>query len=211
MTEVYLIRHSKPMKVDNQFNTDSLQVCNEKEILSIEGEQIAKNYFDQEMFDNIDFVFSSNYTRAIGTAKYLAQNNHTNIHIISALGERKFGVDKWNDLPKDFEDRQVQDENYKMKNGESQKEVKERMWEALNQILTVCEGKKIAIVSHATALSFLLKKWCEMNYGSECFFEGTPFFDGIWNYCETFRLIFNSKKELQSIENIRFKKEKIFK
>lgn len=38
MAEVYLIRHSKPMKVDNRFNTDSLQVCNEKEILSLEEE-----------------------------------------------------------------------------------------------------------------------------------------------------------------------------
>ena len=43
MTTIYLIRHSKPMKVNNTFNSDSLQIQNEKSSLSIEGEQIAQN------------------------------------------------------------------------------------------------------------------------------------------------------------------------
>ena len=32
MTTVYLIRHSKPLKVNNDFNKDSLQLRNEKEV-----------------------------------------------------------------------------------------------------------------------------------------------------------------------------------
>ena len=39
---VYLIRHSKPLKVNNEFNNDNLQIQNEKSSLSIEGENIAK-------------------------------------------------------------------------------------------------------------------------------------------------------------------------
>ncbi len=42
MTTIYLIRHSKPLKVNNTFNNDNLQIQNEKLSLSIEGEQIAK-------------------------------------------------------------------------------------------------------------------------------------------------------------------------
>lgn len=30
MTTIYLIRHSKPMKVNNNFNKDNLQLQNEK-------------------------------------------------------------------------------------------------------------------------------------------------------------------------------------
>ncbi len=41
MTTIYLIRHSKLMKVNNTFNKDNLQLQNEKSSLSIEGEQIA--------------------------------------------------------------------------------------------------------------------------------------------------------------------------
>lgn len=42
MTTIYIIRHSKPLKVNNDTNKDSLQVQNEKSSLSIEGERIAR-------------------------------------------------------------------------------------------------------------------------------------------------------------------------
>ena len=40
--EVYLIRHSNPLIVNNDKNMDSLQIQNEKYSLTIEGENIAK-------------------------------------------------------------------------------------------------------------------------------------------------------------------------
>lgn len=43
MTTIYLIRHSKPLKTNNTFNIDNLQIQNEKQSLSIEGEQIAQD------------------------------------------------------------------------------------------------------------------------------------------------------------------------
>ena len=42
MTTLYLIRHSKPLKVNNTFNNDNLQIQNEKQSLSIEGECLAQ-------------------------------------------------------------------------------------------------------------------------------------------------------------------------
>ena len=60
MTTVYLIRHSKPLKVNNDFNKDPLQLRNEKEVLSVEGEEIAQNHFAHDEFQDIDFIFSSN-------------------------------------------------------------------------------------------------------------------------------------------------------
>ena len=48
---IYLIRHSVPMKIRNNIvNSDSLQVWNEKNPLSIIGEEKAKEYFDDEEF-----------------------------------------------------------------------------------------------------------------------------------------------------------------
>ena len=128
MNTLYLIRHSKPLKVNNTFNYDNLQIQNEKQSLSIEGEQIAQNKLNNTDLDNIDILFSSSYVRTIQTAKYLAEKNNLEINIVSGLGERKFGISSWNELPEDFEIKQFLDENYKIGDGESQKEVRDRMY-----------------------------------------------------------------------------------
>lgn len=80
---------------------------------------------------NVDVVISSNYVRAIATAKYIAEYNNTNINIIDEFGERKFGIDNWNELPNDVEKKQIEDPNFKMNNGENQREVADRMYNAL--------------------------------------------------------------------------------
>ena len=46
MTTVYLIRHSKPINVNYYLDNDNLQLQNEKKCLSVEGEQIAKERFE---------------------------------------------------------------------------------------------------------------------------------------------------------------------
>ena len=65
------------------------------------------------------------------------------------------------------------------------------------------QGKRIAIVSHSTAMTFLLKKWCEVCYEKEYTFKDTPFFDGKWKYLETFKLFFDENNDLISVENIK--------
>lgn len=205
MTTVYLVRHSKPLKVNNTFNNDNLQVQNEKSSLSIEGEQIAKDKLNNKEFDKIDVLFSSSYVRAIQTAKYVAEKNNLEINIVSDLGERKFGINSWEELPENFERKQFLDENYKIGNGESQKEVSNRMYYTIMKILNENKNKRVAIVSHATAISFLLKKWCNINIVDDELrynFNNNVIFDGYFNYCETFKLEFDDNNELVDIKNI---------
>ena len=205
MTTVYLVRHSKPLKVNNIFNNDNLQVQNEKSSLSIEGEQIAKDKLNNKEFDKIDVLFSSSYVRAIQTAKYVAEKNNLEINIVSDLGERKFGINSWEELPENFERKQFLDENYKIGNGESQKEVSNRMYYTIMKILNENKNKRVAIVSHATAISFLLKKWCNINIVDDELrynFNNNVIFDGYFNYCETFKLEFDDNNELVDIKNI---------
>ena len=205
MTTIYLIRHSKPLKVNNTFNNDSLQIQNEKSSLSIEGEQIAQEKLNKNEFDNIDILFSSNYVRAIQTAKYLSTKDDLEINVISNLGERKFGISSWNELPESFERKQFLDENYKIGNGESQKEVSNRMYSTIMKILRENKNKRIAIVSHATAISYLLKKWCDIQVVDDKLkysFNNNILLNGYFNYCETFKLEFDDNYELISIQNI---------
>lgn len=48
MNTVYLIMHSKPMKDNNTFNKDNLQLQNEKSSFSIERENIAKDKLNKK-------------------------------------------------------------------------------------------------------------------------------------------------------------------
>lgn len=206
MTTIYLIRHSKPLKVNNTFNKDNLQLQNEKSSLSIEGEQIAKEKLNKKEFDDIDIIFSSNYVRTIQTAKYLSEKNNVEINIISDLGERKFGIDSWNELPDNFERKQFLDENYKLNNGENQKEVRDRMYSVIMKILNKYPNKRIAIVSHGTAISYLLKKWCDVSIVDDKLrysFKNEIVLDGYFNYCETFKLVFDDENKLIDIKNIK--------
>lgn len=204
MTTIYLIRHSKTLKVNNAFNSDNLQIQNEKYSLSIEGEQIAREKLSNEEFENIDNIYSSNYVRAIQTAKYLADKNNLEINIDSDLGERKFGINSWNELPDDFERKQFLDENYKLGNGESQKEVRDRMYNSIVKILTDNNDKRIAIISHGTAITFLLKKWCDteiLNDKIRYSFNGNILLEGYINNCEGIKLEFDNNN-LISIVNV---------
>ncbi len=206
MTTIYLIRHSKPLKVNNEYTKDDLQTQNEKKILSFEGEKIAQARFESCIFDDVDCVYSSNYIRAISTAKYVAEKNNLEINIVDELGERKFGISSWSELPENFERKQFLDENYKIGNGENQKQVRERMYSAITKILDENKNKKVVIISHATAISYLLKKWCNIEIVDDklrYLFNGKILLDGYFNYCETFKLVFDDNNNLINIDNIK--------
>ena len=89
-TYIYLIRHSEQLKLKNQINIkENSQISNEKIILSINGEKKAEEISKLEELKNIDYLYSSNYVRAISTAKYIAYQNNIDINIDENLGERK--------------------------------------------------------------------------------------------------------------------------
>ena len=138
----------------------------------------------------------------------MSAENVLEINIISDLGERKFGIDSWDQLPENFERKQFLDENYKIGNGESQKEVSNRMYSTIMKILDENKNKRIAIISHATAISYLLKKWCNIQVIDDKFiysFNNNVLLDGNFDYCETFKLEFDNNN-LISIQNIKFDK-----
>ena len=204
-TTIYLIRHSEPFKVHRGSvrTNETILLENEKSPLSINGEKMAERFANMEEFKNLDMVYSSNYVRAMSTAKYFASVNDLKVNVDDRFNERIHGVNSWSELPSNFVIKQFEDENYKVGFGESQKEVQTRMYEALCDILKENQGKRIAIVSHSTAMAFLLKKWCKVYYDKSYTFEDRPFFDGKWQYLETFKLTFNENNDLTNVENIK--------
>ena len=200
MKTIYFMRHSEPLKSININNNDSLQIQNEKWGLTVNGEKLAEKKSQLNELTNFDMVISSNYVRAISTAKYFTKEK---LFIDENFGERKFGINNWEELPKDFGKKQFEDFNYKLPNGESINEVIEREYNSLVSILNNYHDKKILIIGHATALASLFSKWCEIDYTGIYKFDGKQFFDGKWNYCETFKLEFDDDNDLIDIKNIK--------
>ncbi|MBO5414985.1 MAG: histidine phosphatase family protein [Bacilli bacterium] len=207
-TYVYISRHSEPFrKLLGEYDAEEVeQIRNEKNILSVNGEKKAQKLSEHDELQNIDYICSSHYVRAMSTAKYIAERNNIKLNVDSRFGERKFGVDNMNDLTKDFFIKQAKDWDYKLENGESLNEVTERMIEAFNDVLKNNMGKKIVIVAHGTSLTAMLSRLCEVKVNEEkevfeVYFNNNLIFTGGWSAPELFKLEFDDYK-LTNIKNI---------
>ena len=140
-----------------------------KEILSVYGEEQSKKLSQNTELNNIDVIWSSSYTRAKATAKYIANNNNLPINLDSKLNERKLGnLKELGEFMKDKKTRdpsqeQLLDRKFKTTDGESAEDTRKRMTEFFDRILKEYEGKKIAVISHGGSIKFLLLNWCEVN------------------------------------------------
>ena len=212
MTTIYLIRHSRPFRdLLGEYNSNEQeQIRNEKNPLSGDGELRAKKLSEYNELQDVDIIFSSHYVRAMATAKYIAEKNNIKLNVDCRFGERKFGVKDMSELPKDFFLHQAKDWNYKIGDGESLNEVYARMTQAFKEILNKYRNKKIVVVSHGTALTTLLKKWCAITIDENTelfkyYFKGKEFFNGKWDASELFKLEFDEKNNLIDISNIKIK------
>lgn len=154
-TIIYLIRHAETVDENGIRNTyEDSQTINEKEILSVYGEEESKKLSENVELNNIDVVWSSSYARAKATAKYIANTNNLPINLDSNLCERKLGnLKELGEFmkckkTKDPSQEQLLDRKFKTSNGESAEETKQRMTKFFDRILKEYEGKKIAVVSH---------------------------------------------------------------
>ena len=205
-TIIYLVRHAETIDENGIRNTnEDSQMINEKEILSVQGEEQAKKLSKEVELNNIDVIWSSSYTRAKATAKYIANNNGLSINLDSNLSERKLGnLKELGEFMKDKNTRdpsqeQLLDRKFKTSDGESAEDTRQRMTKFFNGILKKYEGKKIVVVSHGGAIKFFLLNWCEVNENTKLVYNSKVL--DITLPC-LLKLTFR-KNELVSLEQIR--------
>ena len=205
-TIIYLIRHAETVQENGIRNTnEDTQIINEKEILSVHGEEQSKRLSQNAELNNIDVIWSSSYTRAKATAKYIANNNNLPINLDSNLNERKLGNLK--ELGKFMKDKktrdpsqeQLLDRKFKTSDGESAEDTRKRMTKFFDRILKEYEGKKIAVVSHGGSIKFFLLNWCEVNPDVKLVYNNTVL--DITSPC-LLKMTF-SKNELLNLEQIK--------
>ena len=169
-TIVYLIRHAKTVDEVGIRNTnEDSQLINEKEILSVEGEEQSRKLSELEELKNLDVIWSSSYARAKATAKYIAQVNNLPCNLDNNLSERRLGnlkelgVFMQGKATRDPSQEQLLDRTFRTSNGESAEQTRARMNEFFSKMLTKYEGKRIAVVSHGGSIKFFLLNWCEVS------------------------------------------------
>ena len=118
---------------------------------------------------NIEVIWSSNYTRAKATAKYIANKNNLQYNLDKRLCERNLG--NLEDLAKFMSDKETRDPSreqlafpeFKTKDGESANDTNKRMNEFIEEILEKYKEKRIAVISHGGAIKFYLLSYCKIN------------------------------------------------
>lgn len=205
MTTIYLVRHSEIIK--KQLGTidsdEDFYTSNKKTVLSVDGEKLAEKVSLMDEFNNLDVIWSSSFSRAISTAKYFADKNNLLVNVTDGFNERRHGIKSLNELPSDFEIHQFNDFDYKIGDGESRRETLERMYTSLMKVINEYNDKRILIVTHSTSIMYLLGNWCNVTYDGDYKFNDKVFFDGKWNYCQTFKLEFDDDFTLLNVETIK--------
>ena len=179
-TIIYLIRHAETVQENGIRNTtENPQMINEKEILSVYGEKQSQKLSENIELSHIDSIWSSSYTRAKATAKYIASKNNLPINIDSSLNERKLGNLK--ELGEFMKDKKTQDPSqeqlldrkFKTSDGESAEDTRQRMTKFFDKILQEYNWKKIAVVSHGGSIKFFLLNWCKVNEDVKLVYKNT--------------------------------------
>lgn len=186
MNTIYLIRHSAPfVEIDNYENYESVlwSEYNKNMILSPQGEENAKKLCNVEELKNINEIYASNSSRAIETAKYLAESNNLKIKLDNRINEREFGVKYIKELPNDFTKISFDDKTFKVNDGESLNNVDHRFKSFIEDLLDK-DNNKIAIVMHGIILLSYLKTICnhfefdgrnfDIRFNDNIILKGTP-------------------------------------
>jgi len=207
MKTIYLIRHSSPfVEIDNynDYKNVSWEDYNRNMILSKDGEINAEKLCNIKELEGIKTIYASDSYRAIGTAKYIAELNKTKVKLDSRINERVLGIKKITDLPEGFSQKSFEDRNLKMENGESLNEVNKRFSDFINELL-INESDKSIVVLHGIILMSYLQNISDFEFYEDrlkIVFNTRIVVDRKLRNPDVFKIVFDNKNSILSIENI---------
>lgn len=208
MKTIYLIKHSGPfVEIKNYLDYENVswKDYNRNMILSVEGENKAKKLCDIDELNNIDRLFASDSSRAIASAKYLAEKNNIKIELDDRINERIFGIEKLSELPKNYNNLSFDDKDFKIKGGESLKEVDNRFKNFISCLLNE-DDKKYVLVIHGLMLLSYLQNFCEFEFVNDKFkikFKGKVILDGVPESPSIYKIVYNKNNEVMDVDIIK--------
>ncbi len=156
--KLILIRHGE--SVSNKSQTLTGRTESE---LTRKGRMHSKksSIFIKKRYSAIDAIYSSPLKRASATARIISKKVNAPVHLDELLVETDFGI--WEGqgiddlyLKPDWDTYISDPFHFSFPDGESQQDVKKRILEFKDRLLTNKDWKNIIIVSHYTPISFLI-------------------------------------------------------
>ena len=112
--------------------------------------------------EGLTAIYSSDLARAVETAKPLSDLTHLPIHGTSAFRERSVGVmegltfeDAAQEHPEQYAALLRRDFEYVLSGGESYRQLLDRAWQKLDEVIAENRGGKIAVFSHTGTICIL--------------------------------------------------------
>lgn len=166
MTTIYLVSNNCFMN-DLLVYKDYLDLDEKRKIrpLTVNGEKVALTIAKKKILQNADVIYSSSFFSSINTAKYLAEKNNIDIIIDSRIDDRKIGLLEDKNL--NLRNIQEHDFNYKLENGESLNEVKNRVRDLVKELIKNYENGKVIMFTHNSCILVLLSIWATKGFNYE--------------------------------------------
>lgn len=154
MVTLYLIRHAESMGNVQEFFQGSLDVD-----ISPKGYRQLEELKERFKDIKLDKIYTSPLKRAVQTARIVNYYQHLDLirnPEIVEINAGDFQGKKWSDLPilfpKAYHDWKENQEEFKAPNGETMKDVSNRVVSAMNRIVADNVGNTIAVISHGCAI-----------------------------------------------------------
>ena len=158
MTKIFLIRHG-----ETEWNKAGILQGNSNIQLLPEGIEQAKLLAEHAPFHAVDAIYSSDLSRALATAKILAEK--FNLPVFEERGLRETNFGDWEgryinelvkEFPDDFGNFFIKPDKIKPPNGETFLESQARVMNALDEIIAEHENQNIAVVCHGAAIRLII-------------------------------------------------------
>ena len=133
--------------------------------LTAQGEKIALTIAKKKIMNELDAVYSSTFSSSIDTAKYIIEKNEQDLIIDKRFDDRKVG--KLTDDSLNLRNLQEHDFSYKLQSGESLNDVKNRMINAIKELIRLHGDSSIAVFTHNIPITALLSVWCTKGFNYE--------------------------------------------
>ncbi len=157
--KVYLISNNSLIENINYNSSDNLELIRMIRSLSVTGEEVAKKISNLDIFKNITKIYSSFYSSALSTAKYLQEKLDLEIIMNMNLNDCNVGIlgNKNMKMVKGIQDH---DFNYKLSNGESLNDVGRR----LNNFISSLDDDEVVLFTHKRAILGYLLLYSKVDY-----------------------------------------------
>jgi len=159
--KIYLISNNLLLDGLCYESKDDLELIRVLRPLSEEGEKIAKKISENNMLENIEKIYSSYYSSALSSAKYLSNKLELDIKMDERLNDCRVG-NLGNKNMKMVKGLQDHDFTYKLPNGESLNDVGNRINNFIKYLIN--KNEECVLFTHKRAILGFLLKYAKVGY-----------------------------------------------